>query len=140
MKCAKELVEMKLAKCNDWQNKKILKEKQIFTDTIDFCEKTVNDAMIKDAENINKNFIGVYFKLVEATDKFKHKVLHPIKRESVSYADGTPSYCIDYSKSFSKEVFEEYLSQHCFKVNWSNTAFKSYGVGWMNAIELAITI
>ena len=39
-----------------------------------------------------------------------------------------------------EKVFEEYLSQHCFKVNWSNTVFKSYGIGWMNAIELAITI
>ena len=138
MKCVAELINMKIEAEREWERNKILAEKQLITDTFDFCENVIGpklESLAKERKQIVATFeFGIGY------DVYNNLILSPLKKDKCTYANGTASWSRDTSICCSEKFFEEYLTQHCFKVEWLEDWYMSYGCGSLKSVVLKVSI
>lgn len=145
MKCAIELIEMKAEATRIWEKEEAIKDmaaakKYLVTcaNTIDFCETFINDTLVNCAKT--RKPLEVFIKIKDDTDRLNNKLFYLITADGDKYADGTLSYSVNKRKVYSLEVLEEYLKQHCIKLERLYDQYKSYGIGVIDCYAFRIYI
>lgn len=136
MICACELLATRLEALTEKEEKEKQRiidaeraRERIIQHSIDFCETEVNNALNEMAKNPNLNDIHVRFFLDCTEDKYGNTILRPLLKQKIKYADGRSSYIPSDEKHYSKQVIEDYLSQHCLSVQWAEGVYYTYRHG-----------
>ena len=116
----------------------IAKEKfqHIKENTISYCENELNEIFLKKAENIELLTFTKKFHLEE--DRLGNILAYSLKLENYTYANGDSSYCPDKNHIFDLKTMESHLKAHGFSVNYEDSAYKQYGLGYQKGIEIII--
>ena len=138
MKCVAELMNMRIEAEREWERNKILAEKELITDTFDFCENVIGPKLASLAKE-RKDIVAT-FEFGFSYDIYNNLILSPLKRDRHTYANGCSSWVCDYDIRCCKAFFEEYLTQHCFKIEWIESMYMCYGCGALRSKTLKVSI
>ncbi len=145
MKCALELAMIKNEAEKNYQLEQfVLDEKcrekhlEIIAKTIAYCEEVIGVALEADAVNRKKPYFKLAGMIYE--DRVGNKIFSPLDRGYKSYANGAFSYNVNRDITYDVETLKNYLEKHCYKVEFINHYFKTYGCGERKGSRLEVSI
>lgn len=105
--------------------------------TIQFCETTVNKHFETQAKNRVANFYYEVNCIIEK-DRLGNKEIVLLEIDDIRYANGDISRSPSKSKRYDYMTLINYLEQFCYKAEFSDSCYKSYGCGTRNSTMMTI--
>lgn len=145
MKCAAELITLKKVAEAEYQAEEHKKDleallafQQMKENAINFCETTINSALIEKAQN--RQQLSMSFKIEINKDRLGNKLFYCIVRDKHTYANGNPSYYPDSSIGYAFDAFIDYLKEHCFEICNDYCTYPRYGWGNCRCREITVFV
>ena len=126
MKCALELINMKNAAIKNHEDGKENFYNTVVKNSIELCEE-IGVKLEEQAKN--REYIYYHIRLAPCTDPYNNEMFCKLKKDGITYSDGTNSLCLDTSKYYSLDSIVNYLKSHCLDVIVSKDFYKEYGCG-----------
>lgn len=105
--------------------------------TIEFCETTINKHFEEQAKRRVTNFYYDTDCVVDK-DRLGNKQIVLLEIDSVRYANGNISKSPSRTKRYDYETLINYLAQFCYKVEFTESSYKTYGSGSHNCLKLTV--
>ena len=135
MKCMAEILAMRLEAEAEYQaeQKRLDEEAKVkylerIEKTIEFCETTVNNHFEDAARRRVTNFYYDINCVIEK-DRLGNKQIILLKIDDIRYANGNPSRSPSKTKRYDYDTLINYLAQFCYKVEFSDASYQTYGSG-----------
>ena len=145
MKCAAELITLKKVAEAEYQAEEHRKDleallafQQMKENAINFCETTINSALIEKAQN--RQQLSMSFKIEINKDRLGNKFFYCIARDKHTYANGNPSYYPDSSIGYAFDTLIDYLREHCFEIRNDYCTYPRYGCGNCGCCEITVFV
>lgn len=144
MKCMAEILAIRLEAEMEYQaeQKRLDEEANLkllerIEKTIQFCETTINKHFEEQAKRRVTNF---YYdtKCVVEKDRLGNKQIILLDIDSVRYANGDISKSPSATKRYDYETLINYLAQFCYKVEFTDSSYKTYGSGSHKCLILTV--
>ena len=128
MNCAIEIVAIDTIAKAEKEAKALAAKEKRREATINFCETTINDALVAKAKE-GLSVLGVRIEFGYVTDLDGYKTISPLVRDRYTYSNGRKSYHATAGTYLDLDIMKEYLEKHCYKVSSYNTDYYTYGCG-----------
>ena len=117
----------------------IAKEKfqRIKEATISYCENELNEIFLKKAEKREPLTFSKKFHLEK--DRIGNTLAYSIKLDNHTYANGEFSYRPDEKQIFDLRTMESYLKGYCFSIDYEDSSYRQYGLGYLKSTTMIIS-
>ena len=87
-----------------------------------------------------REYIYYSIRLASRRDPYNNEMFCKLKKDGITYSDGTASLCPDTSKYYSLDSIVNYLESHCLDVVVSKDFYKEYGSGYQSCKAITVRL
>jgi hypothetical protein len=137
MKCALELINMRNAAVKAHEDGKENFYNIVVKNSIELCEEI--GVKLEDQAK-KREYISYSISLAPHRDPYNNEMFCKLKKDGITYSDGTASLCPDTSKYYSLDSIVDYLKSHCLDVVVFKNLYKEYGFGYQSCMTVSVKL
>jgi hypothetical protein len=106
-------------------------------ETISYCENELNKIFREKAEKREVLTFTKKFHLEK--DRIGNTLAYGLSLDGYRYADGDFSWRPDEKEVFDLKTMEAYLKEHCFSIDYEDSTYRRYGLGYLESTTMTIS-
>jgi len=134
MLCAVELIGLKAVAIAEYEAEEKRKEEEALKaykvaeqNAINLCENVISERLADCAKS--RSSLETYLEGYVTTDRLDNEIFYRLKKDGMTYADGTISYTVNYDTGYSLKKLRDYLNDHCIEMEVKESSYMHWGCG-----------